>query len=463
MDNGSNILTISIFIIAVVGLFCFGIYFISRALKNFYGKKPKDFKPLLYVQKSYDKLRSVSRIPCGVLYIIADYKSSVSTFDEARLEKLVLSHISGTVLASFEDKTDSISQIKNGEYLVLTRMSESKLLAVIEQIRQDIMIFSNSGAQNSEVKLYFGAYLIPANDINFEETVLRAKLAAVKAKESGRSYVAWDYGLQVNYNNKTDVENELKKGVKNNNFFLELQPVIDITNGNIIGGEALTRFNNKSKVLMPSDFIPAVKSKNMDTEFDDYIFDKTCRWISLHPEICKYLNYISVNISRNTLSVKGFAEQIIEKIDGFGIERSFIAVELLEDTGKDNYSVEIIKENLSVFKRYGITIFLDDFGDGYSSFDDLKNYPIDVIKISKSITENLGTQIGIRIFNSIVNVAKNIGASIICEGAENSEQIEILRNSGIEYVQGYYFYCPLSPDNFEEAVKNNRTKIKENK
>ena len=111
-----------------------------------------------------------------------------------------------------------------------------------------------------------------------------------------------------------------------------------------------------------------------------------------------------------------------------------------------------------MLKKYGVSVSLDDFGDGYSSFDDLKNYPVDVIKMSKAVTDNIETQLGLRIFKSIVSVAESMHVSIICEGAETLQQINILRDNDIKYVQGYFFYRPVSPDQFEKAIFNNRNK-----
>ena len=93
--------------------------------------------------------------------------------------------------------------------------------------------------------------------------------------------------------------------------------------------------------------------------------------------------------------------------------------------------------------------------------DDLKNFPVDAIKLSKSITAGMSSQIGRRIFKSLVNVAPDMNLKVVCEGAETLEQIELLKSAGVTYVQGYYFYKPVGPDRFEKAVINNRSKQKD--
>lgn len=452
--NESNILTIIILLAVFLVLVAFGLIFISRAFKNFSGHKKVGFEPLLYVQKKYEKIRKVTRVPCGIAYIIASDNEKPQNGGK---KEQAYAHLGDTLLASFDEEDDLVSKINSKEYIILTRRSEAKLNAAIDQIIYDVLLYSKTNAVPN-LTVNFGAYLIPAGTIDFEETVLRAKLAASEAKSSDRKYVAWDYNLQSGYDNRILIEENLKNGIENNNFFLEFQPIIDIATGNIVGGEVLTRLNSESKIILPDEFISVVKDKKMDSEFDCHVFEKTCQWISSHKDACKHLSHISVNFSRNTLAQQGISEKILEIADKHGVDRSFIAVEVLEDRKETPYDSAIIRENLETLKKYGVSVSLDDFGDGYSSFDDLKNYPVDVIKMSKAVTDNIETQLGLRIFKSIVSVADSMNVSIICEGAETLRQINILRDNDIKYVQGYFFYRPVSPDQFEKAIFNNRNK-----
>lgn len=450
--NESNLLTIIILLAVFLILVTFCIIFVAGALRNFRGHKAVGFEPLLYVQKKYDKIRKISRVPCGMVYVIAsDGEKNKSG------GALSYKHLGETLLASFDGDGDLVSKVNACEYIILTRRSEAKLNAAIDQILYDMMLYSKTNAVPN-LAVSFGAYLIPAGTIDFEETVERARLAATEAKSSSRKYVAWDYNLQNDHDNRVLIEENLKNGIENNNFFLEFQPIIDIATGNIVGGEVLARLNSASKVILPDEFISVVKDNNMDSEFDCHVFEKTCRWVSLHKDICKNLSHLSVNFSRNTFAKEGLAEKLLGIADRYGVDRSFIAVEVLEDKKETPYDSAIIRKNLNTLKESSVSISLDDFGDGYSSFDDLKNYSVDVIKMSRAVTENIETNLGLRIFKSIVSVAGSMGVKIICEGAETLKQIEILRENGIKYVQGYFFYRPVSPDQFEKAIINNRNK-----
>ena len=188
--NESNILTIIILLAVFLVLVVFGLIFISRAFKNFSGHKKIGFEPLLYVQKKYEKIRKVTRVPCGIAYVIASDNEKPQNGGK---KEQAYAHLGDTLLASFDEEDDLVSKINSKEYIILTRRSEAKLNAAIDQIIYDVLLYSKTNAVPN-LTVNFGAYLIPAGTIDFEETVSRAKLAASEAKSSDRKYVR--VGLQ---------------------------------------------------------------------------------------------------------------------------------------------------------------------------------------------------------------------------------------------------------------------------
>lgn len=434
-----------------------GLLFVRNALKQFRKSGVDGFKTILFVQKNYDKIRKSARIPCSVLYIKATTQEKMTGMKEERRTHQVTEHLSEMLLATFGDRENMIARFANHDFVVLTRMSETKLMHATEQIIHEMLLFSKVNAQTPQMQISFGAYLIPASSINFEEAVARARLACLEAKESGITYLAWDYNLQREHDSKQSLERHFRSGIEQNNFFLEFQPIIDISTGAIVAGEVLTRLSADSRVILPADFVPVLHGQDMSAEFDYYIFKKTCQWAALHPELCARLKHISINISRSTLARADVAEKLFALAEKYQIARSFLAIEVLEDQRGSRVQIEQVKRNITRLKQMGFPLLLDDFGEGFTSFDDLQNYPVDCIKISKTIVSHINTQIGLRIFHSVLNIAKNIGVSVICEGAETLSQIEILRESGCKLVQGFYFYCPLSAEQFARVVENDTT------
>ncbi len=454
-------LILLIFVITFLGFVGIGIWFVHRAQKHFSGKEYKSLKSLWFLQKNYNRIRKISRIPCGVLYISA----TVSDDDKMTKQEYLHTayrHLEETILATFCDKENMAAQMPNKDFVVLTRLSESKLMISIEQILQDVILFTKSNPKIPNITVNFGAYLIPASSSDFEEAIARAKLACKEAKKTQKAYLAWDYNLQNIHDTKITLQKSFQDGIEKNNFFLEFQPIIDISTGTIIAGEVLSRLSKDSNVIAPSDFVAAMQGQDIEKEFDYFVFEKTCQWISMHEDTCKYLKYISVNFSRNTLAQKGFSDKIIEIIHTYHISSSFVAIEIIENKCAVWEGTNYIIQNLQQLKQANICILLDDFGEGYTSFDDLKNYPVDIIKIGKTITDNLHTQIGLRIFKSMMNIARNMEVSVVCEGEETLEQIEIIRSQGVQYVQGFYYYRPVGSSEFEKAIANNTIKQGEN-
>ena len=124
----------------------------------------------------------------------------------------------------------------------------------------------------------------------------------------------------------------------------------------------------------------------------------------------------------------------------------------------DDAVLYALKLHLEELHAAGVRILLDDFGEGYTSFDDLQNYPVDMIKIGKSLIDNLSTAIGVRIFESVLHIAENLHVRVVCEGVETSEQLDILRKHACRYVQGFYFYRPMNSDQFERVIGNTAMK-----
>lgn len=420
--------------------------FIKRAVGSFGGKHEYEFVSVRVLQRRYEKIREKSLIPCSVGYIRASREACGNSETYA--------HLSETILATFGGDKNMTAHFGDGDFLVLTSFGEPKLILATEQIRREMIMFSGGRRTDAET-MYFGAYLIPAGNIDFDEAVSRARLARDEAEKTGTGYFAWDYNLQRNHENKSQIEEGLMSGIENNNFFLEFQPIMDIQGGYIVGGEVLTRLNRDSKIMLPADFVPIVRDRELESEFDFYVLEKVCVWVQAHREICDRLRYLTVNFSRKTIAEAGFVEALTEITSKYDVPATFIAVEVLEDSDGEKFDAESAKKNLNALMRRGIMVLLDDFGEGYTSFDDLQNLPVVCIKIGKAIMDNLNTGIGVRIFNSIMNIAKNLDVAVICEGVETPEQLEILRKNECRFVQGFYFYRPMNSEQFEKLVKNN--------
>lgn len=441
-------------LLLIAAAFAVFVFFFVFFLKRGSAKKSSDFKKLrtvMALQREYERIRKNSRIPCGVLYINAFFENDVKGSPKE------ISMIESYIVSTFDDQKNFIAKHKDSTFIVLTRLSEGAINLRIEQVTKAINLYYTNRHITNKAKLYFGAYLIPASNVSFDEAVSRTIVACNDAIGKNVQYIAWDYNLQKSHDKQKDISVNLNNGIEENNFFLQLQPIVDLNTGNIISAEVLTRLNSDNDgIIYPADFLPVISENGLEEEFDFYVFEKSCKWANLNKGIQSTLDFISVNFSRSTLSKPDFNEKFISVLDKYSLPYSYIAIEVLEDRNENKAFSAMMKSNLIKLREKGIRILLDDFGEGYTSLSDLHECPANVLKMSRSLVYNTNTDIGVRVFKSILNIASELNALVICEGVEELEQIELLKSCGVRLVQGYYFYKPMNADQFEKLLQNNR-------
>ena len=273
----------------------------------------------------------------------------------------------------------------------------------------------------------------------------------ILAKNKKIPFAQWDVSSGKALEKKIKIENNIEKEIDNNRFFLEYQPVLDAKTKKIIGAEVLSRLNSESEgVLTPRNFLSAVGSVGINDKFDYYIFEKNCKWISNDKRRREAYKY-TINFSRSTLCDPQFAERIIDIVEKYDLNFSCLAVEILEDKNITFDARKQMIDNLSVLKAKGISILLDDFGSGYTTFGDLQSLDISVVKIDKEITQNSVTDTGFIILKNIIRTAGDIGFKTLCEGVETKEQEEAAIKAGCDMLQGFYYYRPMSVAQLEKV------------
>ena len=274
------------------------------------------------------------------------------------------------------------------------------------------------------------------------------------AEDKDVLFCRWDSSNGKEFERKLKIENNIQNEIDNNRFFLEYQPIIDAKTNKIIGAEVLSRLNSPTEgILTPGMFLSAVNNVGLNEKFDYYIFEKNCKWISNDKE--KRTKYVyTINFSRFTLCDINLAEKVIDIIEKYGIDYSCIAVEILEDKNLNSEEKDIMMQNLRKLKEKGVMILLDDFGKGYTSFIDLTEFDINIVKIDKAITQNATNEAGVVILKNIIQTAHDLGFKALCEGIETEEHKKIVVEAGCDILQGYYFYRPMPVAKLETLFDN---------
>ncbi|WP_026526786.1 putative bifunctional diguanylate cyclase/phosphodiesterase [Butyrivibrio sp. VCD2006] len=249
------------------------------------------------------------------------------------------------------------------------------------------------------------------------------------------------------------IEDRFEDGLSNNEFKVFYQPKVDTKTHTLIGAEALSRWLFKGEYVYPSEFVPVLERNSYSIGLDIYVIEEVCRTLRRWLDMGLDPVPISVNFSRSDLTDERLADQILEIITKYGIDLSYIQIEVTETATQREKS--LITNFLNKLDGMNIASSIDDFGTGYSSLGILRDLPVSTIKIDKSFIENdVLTHRDEVVLRNIINMAKELDIEVITEGVERTDQIEFLQRVGCDLVQGFFYDKPLELSEFEERLKN---------
>ena len=301
-----------------------------------------------------------------------------------------------------------------------------------------------------------GIFYVEEKPMKISGMIDRAKLAKrYITDEYVQPYMIYDHSMQVAYVDKAKLAGELQEGIAKEQFKVYYQPVIDTKTGKIASAEALIRWIHPDKgFISPALFIPALEENGHISELDFYVLKKVWQFISDRCENNKFVVPISVNLSWMDFYDEIMMEKILKEMDHFRENgREHMARFEITET-----SYAAIKENrsgiLESLRIKNAKILLDDFGSGFSSFGMLQDYDFDILKIDMSFIRKIGENPKTKsIVHSIIGMAHEIGIKTVAEGVETEEQVSFLRQSGCDYIQGYYYSKPLPEEEFVEFLE----------
>lgn len=301
-----------------------------------------------------------------------------------------------------------------------------------------------------------GFYFLEAEEEATASTMYdRAVMALNTIKGNyGKRYGIYDKSMMVEIGREMQILTDVQRGIVEQEFVLYMQPQIHVPTGKISGAETLVRWKNKEKgMISPGVFIPILEKNGFITHLDKYIWEEVCKWQRSRLDRELPLLPVSVNVSRvdaYAIDLVGYFNDLTSK---YGIPRSCIKIEITESTyAEDNEKMGKIAEAL---RDAGFSLYLDDFGSGYSSLNMLKNVYVDALKIDMQFLDmnEANARKGESIMESVINMARILRIPIIVEGAETEKQIQSLSSMGCRYVQGFYYYKPMPLDEFEHLLE----------
>ncbi len=308
---------------------------------------------------------------------------------------------------------------------------------------------------NHKLTFIYGRYSIEPGETDVDAIVSKVNLAHKLAKES-KSEVVFDYSasFKEELREETELTNNMRLAIENNEFKVFLQPKFSVVDGQIIGAEALVRWiKDDGSMVFPSKFIPLFEKNGLIVELDEHVFELTCIVIR------KWINSgvghlpVSVNCSRLNLFNPNYAGVLAKIADKYNIPHDYLDIELTESTMIDGE--ELLEKLFTDLHNLNFKVSIDDFGSGLSSLGLLKNLNVDTLKLDKSFFHN--SKYTVRsdiIVEGIVKIAQSLNMYVVAEGVETEEQLEFLKIINCDAVQGYYYEKPLPVSEFELKYEN---------
>ena len=285
-----------------------------------------------------------------------------------------------------------------------------------------------------------------------EEIIQQADTALSYAlKESGNYVQVYKPILQQQLLQEMQVMSEVEIAIEKNEFIPLLQPKVDIQTKEIVGFEALARWNSPTLgFVSPALFIPIAEKAGSIAKIDCLIFEKVLKWIVQRKENQKKIYPVSINISPNHFYLKDFVQTIQKLIEAYEVDPQYICLEVTESIELANLTRA--KEILAELKALGIQTSMDDFGIGYSSLSYIQQLEFDELKIDKSFIDDVTNKRMNTVIKSIIQIAHSMGMSSVAEGIETEEQHHALLENGCLIGQGYYYYKPMPITEIEAII-----------
>ena len=391
-----------------------------------------------------------SQSPLSIILIDVDFfKRYNDTYGHQSGDEC-LKKIAQAIASVVKRQGDLVARYGGEEFVVILPATDVPgAVRVAEEIRRAVAeanLEHRTSTVREIVSLSQGiASIIPRLDTTPDELIAAADEALYYAKSRGRDrYVVFDRQMQDRSLAIMQVEKDLRLAIEREEFCLHYQPIISLMNGEIVGFEALVRWNHPQRGLVsPAEFIPIAEETGLITSMSWWIFHKACcqlrEWQMRFPEYQTLT--MSINLSGKQLEQLGMVERLDRILQEIGVDASSIKLEITETSLKETPALGTI---LNQLKAMGFQLAIDDFGTGYSSLSRLHQFPIDTLKIDRSFINQMSRNSkGLAIVEAIVILARHTNLNTISEGIETIAQLEQLQNLNCEFGQGYLFSKPL--------------------
>jgi len=352
----------------------------------------------------------------------------------------------------------------------VARLGGDEFVIVLEGVHdiEDVMFVANkllvtlarpieiSGHEISST-VSIGVSIFPEDGLDTDELLKHADIAMYKAKEAGKNNCQfYTKGMNATAVNYLLLENDLRRALDLQQFTLYYQPQIDLKTGNLMGVEALVRWQHPERGLVsPAHFIPLAEETGLIVPIGEWVLREACRQQKLWLDAGRKVGRIAVNLSPRQFRQKNFPGKVEAILRDTQLAAEYLELEITESCAMEHAGETI--NQLNQLNQMGMYLAIDDFGTGYSSLAYLQRFPIQKLKIDRSFVNDIHDDLhDAAITKTIIGLAHSMQLRVVAEGVETEHQAEWLRQRGCDQAQGFLYAKPMSPKQFESHFHGGR-------
>lgn len=352
-------------------------------------------------------------------------------------------------------RNSMIAHMGGDEFVICLseNLIEEKMFIYAEDLLKNIRKPINVDAESIRITASIGVCYFPHQGYMVGELLTKAEHAMNQAKQLGKDvYTIFDENLESSSLYKAELIQAFNKGIDNNEFEMFFQPRYNIKSGEMVGAEALLRWNKDGKIMSPDSFLDVAEDSGMIINICNTAFNKAFaqyqQLFNGNPPIM-----LAINVSAKQLAHPDFLNDLFAMMEAHHFPSEMLEVELTEQTLIQNFESSLA--TLNALSSADVKIALDDFGTGYSSLSYLKNFPVNVLKIDKSFVKDIHQdESDLELAKAIIAMGKSLKMEVVAEGVENQNQLQILSDEGCQQAQGFYLNKPLPFAAFDKLFNN---------
>jgi len=407
---------------------------------------------VLFRDRLSQELESAARgSPCGaLLYVDLDHFKRVND---------TVGHIAGdqllTIVAqrlrSCVKDGDTVARLGGDEFtVILCQVTSAEAVSEIAQrIIESLQRPVNIAGRDHQVRASIGITRFPEDGNTIEELLRNADLAMYQAKDSGRSRAVF-FDSKMARASMQLAESGLFRAVRRREFALYYQPQYALQDGELVGLEALVRWQHPREGLrFPKDFVPAAEQSGLIVEIGTWVLESACRQLAMWRDEGIAPGRLALNVSVQQLRAGDFVQLVSQTLECMGLPPQTLELEVTETV----FAEEDARLALRNLAALGVRVALDDFGTGYSSLNYLRQHPVDAIKIDRSFMSEVPDNYqATTLLATIIDMARALGKQVVAEGVETLPQLDYLRQRGCDVAQGYVLARPMNVADVTERL-----------